>query len=200
MTSAATLDPVILGQILLLQSSLQVAPDEKRMAEILVYGLSLLPGVREIIACIEGISRRSSSRRAEQMGLCRMRQPLASPATDCAGADCQLLKADKGEERRFPLKTSLKTYGELRLHLYSAAALAPYEELISNTANVAALQLENARVTAELKALAKTMETRYREQTVATEASESRFQSLFEQADLGLVLLDGRGTIGVKSG
>jgi len=141
--NALPLDPAILGRILLLQSGLQAAPDERRLAEMVARGLGSLPGIAECFVCLDGGVFRSGA--AANGGLpdaCR--QALAASQTpDGCPRDCPLCSAS--DRWCHVLQAGLQTFGVISVRSGDSAWLQAYVPFLANTANLVALQLLNRR-------------------------------------------------------
>lgn len=170
-------DAAVLGNILLLQNGIPIAPDERRIAEMAVGFLTTIPGVESLCVCLDG-------------------KVLASTASVKAG-DCDAVAFDPRHDlyseaqegvRKFPLATPGRDYGELIFRLALAPAFDLYAPFIANTANLLALHLENRRVTRDLKVAAQRLEE------VASARGE-QYKLLFETMTEGVVYLDATGKV-----
>ena len=141
-------DPAILGQILLLQSTIHAAPDEKCLAEMLVHEMTLLPGVADCTLCIEGLITKSrGSCGTPASAHC----PLNSDTPLVSCSDCRVARFPSHEGwQRFELRTYHREYGAFFLNIRDQASFAPYSVFVGNTANLTALVIENDRVAMEL--------------------------------------------------
>ena len=176
----SVLDPLILGQILLLQSILQAAPDEERLAEMLKHSLAELPGIGEVTACIHGIaggggkhccaiSRHYPTQTIEKNFLFR----------GCP-EDCPIEREPKW--MCFPLITSKCKYGSLFLECVDHTAFLPYEPFVTNTANLVSLQIENTRHQSALETLNTKLESQVRERTETLRENERKYRLLADNA------------------
>jgi PAS domain S-box-containing protein len=175
-TDGGMLDPAVLGRILVLQATLQAAPDETRLMEMVASGLSGLPGVGACTICVDGILRA-----ADRWHEC---QPLTDhrPDEDPRRACGQL--PEQGWHR-LELRSARSAYGWLFLEVRDATLLERYLPFVSNTANLVALRLETARSAAELAALNRRLDEQVREQTLQLRESEALLAQSQEIAHVG---------------
>ncbi|HIH03247.1 MAG TPA: PAS domain S-box protein, partial [Methanoregulaceae archaeon] len=160
------------GRILLLQSTLQAAADEERLAEMVVRGLGELPGISGCVVCIEGDAR---GRVAGALP-----GPMACPAGRIApggsfrgcAAGCPF--REDATLKRFALRTSQSGYGALFLSIKDGSSLEPFSSFIAATADVVAQHIENTRTAKALAERNRMLETRVQERTAELRESERR--------------------------
>ena len=174
----STLDPAVLGRVLILQSALEAAPDSKRLLEMVARGLAELPGVEACAICLEGSIQRSDSSGSQG---CPSRQPGASPA-----ASCRLRCPFPPEEgwNRIELRTQRHDYGAVLLKARDPAALAPYLPFAANTANLVALHMENEQIAAELRDLNRGLDHQVREREATYRALVTSLPDVVARLDL----------------
>ncbi len=135
----------ILGQLLLLQSSLQVAPNEQRLGEQVCHVLKKLPGILATALYIENDLIHHTLPSSESL-----------PGWHMAPADVDALASGDEEERketfhRSTIQTSKKVYGNFVFALSDHELFACYLPYIENTINLVALMIENLHQEAELR-------------------------------------------------
>ena len=114
---AFSLDPTVLGHLLLLQGTLPAAPDAERLAELLGHGLEQVPGVADAVVCVGGVVYPADSPEADAAAAAARRPEDEREWADgcvCPPGACPL---DGQGRRRFSLRTSREVYGALFLHL-----------------------------------------------------------------------------------
>ena len=132
----------MLGNILRLQSSLQSAPGEERLAETVARGLKDLPGVSGCFVCIEGKVH-------VPPGGVQPPEPCSPGPDDRKVAfggcpeDCPLGR--NAGLKRFDLRTGRSVFGALFLAVAEESSFEPYSPFVENTAEVVALHIENRR-------------------------------------------------------
>ncbi|MBF0520002.1 MAG: PAS domain-containing sensor histidine kinase [Nitrospirae bacterium] len=132
----------ILGQLLLIQNTLEIMPDAKGMAEYLSKPLLDVPGVASIQICYKGQIFYNSADYIPDYANC--------PATDGNCVDsCGLVDGDRF--KKIPLRTLDDTYGYLLLNLDEPADFPPYEPFLRNICNVMSRVIENREVIEKLK-------------------------------------------------
>jgi len=192
MTRPDLLETAVLGRILLLQSALQAAPDDNRLAAMVVRGLEKLPGVTGCVVCVEGNLHGLDAGGAENVWACPNRPVDAEGGFSGCTDDCPS-KSRRGRPYRFGLQTSRRTYGGLFLEIEDETAFAPYSPFVDNTANLAALHIENAGNAKALEQANRGLESQLLELTAEIQESEVRYRLLFEKAPLGYQSLDETG-------
>ncbi len=166
----------VLGRILLMQSALQAAPDERRLAEVLVHGLEAVPGIAWSVLCID---RRISATAGDAAlpAACRTSHEKREPS-DCCRVRCPM-RSDNSTHW-FALKTNRRVYGCLMLRTADQSAFEAYAPYITHTAGLAALHIENSRISAELRSLNLNLEAQVAERTASLRKSEEHYRSLFD--------------------
>jgi PAS domain S-box-containing protein len=175
----------VLGRILHLQTALQAAPDEQRLAEVLARGLADVPGVREVVVCLMGVARASGGRTStESLPPC----PAAAGGQLAPFSGCpDTCPMDRGvSSPRISLESSGVDWGALFFDLDDAAAFEPYEPYVANTGNLVALCLDNARHAAALADLNRSLDERAR----ARAEEQRRLAAILEHSDNIAVLKD----------
>ena len=181
MTHDSSLDARVLGQILILQSSLYSAPNETKLGEQLCYSLTSVPGVRATALYVDGktLADRTSS---DEM------------ITEWPKSWAEIVKqssADNASVNRLeliPLQTRKMTYGHLALALADDETASYYLPFLENVVNQIALLIENKRQEADLRILNATLESQVQDRTKALVESERLFRSTFESAAVGMCL------------
>jgi signal transduction histidine kinase len=148
MSTTAALDARVLGTILLLESGLPAATDEKRLAQMVTSGLVGVPGVTGVSLCIEGSILAST----------------LPPGTDPPGGACR--ETGAGTMATVPVATARQAYGAIVFRLSDRSAFDPYTPFIANVANFLALWMENERTA-----------HRVRERTVELEAANKELEA-----------------------
>jgi len=179
----AIADPCVLGRILLLQSTLQAAPDEERLGKMVARGLADLPGARGCAVCIGGEIHRRDFRKVPLPLSCPVKEGDGNGFADGCAHRCPL-DGMEGIER-FVLRTIRSQYGALLLEVEDEEALGPYLPFMANTANFVAMHLENARNLEALEEANLTLEAQVEERTKALRESEERMQLIINGAALG---------------
>ena len=152
MNGQPKLAPAVLGKILLLQSSLPAAPDERRLMEMVTHGLLAFPGVKGCAVCVEGVATLvQDSQRAPHHDTCPIATTCATSSFTGCDSDCPIASDDSWE--RFDLRTERRNYGAFFLSIENEVSFAPYLPFVGNTANLLALHVENSRTSQELNAL-----------------------------------------------
>ena len=176
-----------LGRLLMLQSALHAAPDERRLCEMVASGLAGLPGVSGSAVCLEGTLHGST---------------LAPDLFRCgAGAGgphpCDAACAEGGDGLALiRVATPRRAYGALVLAA-APEVLARYRASAGSVANLAALRIETDRQQAALAALNRDLEARVHERTALLAAeterwreSERRYRLLADNAQDAIWTLD----------
>lgn len=181
MTKIPELDSKILGQILLLQSTMHVAADEARLGEQVCYTLSFIPEIQSSALYIDEVLVTASS---VQDNLFCWPAPW-SEIDNLALPDHTL--------ELLPLQTSKMKYGYLVLAVGDKEKLSDYLPFIENTVNLISLLLENKMQDADLRKLNLNLEEQVQERTKALIESEKLFRSTFENAVIGMCLTSPEG-------
>ncbi len=166
-TNNNSVDPEILGRILLLQNAMQVAPDEERMFELIIEGLSCIPGASSCSVKLEG-----------------NHYPPDQEVNAVTNSD--------HSTHHFPLNTIEHRYGKITFAVSERDIFELYEPFIKNTANLIALFIENWRYQNQLKSFNEQLEARVADRTEELEKSAQRFRSIFEQAAVGVALIESK--------
>ena len=131
-------DPRILGQLLVVQSTFSVFAARQKMGEFVCRAVEGVPGLASAAVCLPGAGR-----------------PLldGEPAPECA--DCDVPEGDIDHDpshpcrlssragiQIFPLKTQDRHFGFLLLKLEERERYAPYEPFVSNLANSLAVNID----------------------------------------------------------
>ena len=137
-----------LGRLLLLQSTIHAAPDERRLCEMVAHGLAELPGIASAGVHLDG----------------EWSDEPSAPAPPTSS---------QPEETLVPIQTPRGSYGNVVLRA-QAHVVAGYLPLVRNLANVVAFRVENDRQGAALAALNEDLERRVAERTAALAAEKER--------------------------
>ncbi|MGY8769902.1 MAG: PAS domain-containing protein [Pirellulales bacterium] len=160
MSSQSSLDPAVLGRILLLQSTLQAAPDEQRLLEMIVSELATLPGV---IDCEINVEGRVTT--------------LSTPP--------KKIESERKNWGRIKLRTIRHEFGTIYLNIVNHERFALYLPFVSNTANIVALHIENDRNANELNRLNRSLDELVQEKTEQLSESETRLKQAQKVARIG---------------
>ena len=168
MKSPPTLDSAVLGRILLLQSTLPAASNERRLMEMVASGMMALPGVVESVVCIEGhtITARDSN-------------------DEPAVTECPLTGMETEPWTRIELQTSRQVYGFLSLRVQDQELFSPYLPFVGNTVNLVAIEIENERAAAELNELNRGLDQQVEERTRQLSESERRLREAQVVGEMG---------------
>ena len=153
----------ILGQILLLQSTLHVIPYGTKMGEFICRGIHKIPGISAVKLNLDN----------EFVSI--------YPESYQANADPVI---------SLPLKTTMHKYGELIIHQDKPDLFELYRPHIENTVNLISLVLENRRQELELLKLNTTLEMRVREQTQTLRDNAQRLKAHAQHTPLGVIEWD----------
>ncbi len=181
MTEHFTLDPRILGQILLLQSSLYAAPDEIRLGEQVCYTLASIPGIS---ASALHINEKVVAKRTSNIEMLAEWPPSYSEIIERSLPDY----TPKDSITILPLQTRKMTYGNIVLAMEDNEVGSQYLPFLENTANQIALLLENRKQEVELRKINVSLEEQVHKRTQALAESERLFRSTFESAAIGMCL------------
>lgn len=167
----------ILGRILILQNGFHAAADEKHLAEMIVEGLSVVPGVESLAFCKDGMliafSRRNCCNR-EGAGV---------------GRSCESFCPVEGAlVRTIAMSASGMDFGGLFFKISDPEAFEPYFPFVANTASLAALHLENRHVEGEL------LEANKRLAQIAQQRGE-KYKRLFVTMAEGVLYQDEDGKV-----
>ncbi len=188
-----TLDPIILGKLLLVQSKLQVSFDDQAISDFLVGCLSEIPGIGGIGACLKGrfypgnlvLQPEDGDVLQKKCTTCRMKTASLKGEAPvfCPLVDGELLTS-------IELRTTSDLYGFLLLRKTDAAAYSLYEPYLQNTADLLALLLENREQRNDLVDVRKKLELAVKERIQALAESEEKYAAVVKQASEGIYLLD----------
>jgi len=168
----------VLGRILLLQSNMHVAPTVKHIAEMVVTGLSGIPGVAGVVFQL-GDDEVASIRRlnAEPEG-----------GLEVPGTRRVVVAAGPPQVSSFVLRTLRSLHGAIRCELASEAAFAPYAPFVANAANLIAIQLDNRQMDAELLAANRKLEALADWRKKELQYSEEKFAAAFSESPTALLI------------
>lgn len=173
-------DPSVLGHILLLQSTIQAAPDEKRLAEMLTRGLAALPGIHHAVVCIGGCAFVSAKHGTQELFPYGAASKNPKAFLENCPVECPI------EQERgwpcFPLSTSKCKYGAFFLECGDLTVFTPYEPFVTNTANLVALHIENTRHKTALGILNVDLERQISERTKTLREREHKYRLLADNA------------------
>ena len=179
-----------LGQILLLQSALQLAVDEKHLCEILASGLEKLPVIEEILVCVAGHIE-GNNQACRDAVLSQQVQEKASLAPFCP-TSCPL--KDKLPWHSIQLLASGKPVGAIFIKA-PPQELSPYIPFLENTSSLAAMQLENLRYRKRLEKLNDELEKQILERTQFLKKREQVLAATLHSIGDGVVTCDRDKTI-----
>jgi len=135
-------DVDVLGQILLLQSSLSTQQSQKQLGEFLDEGLRRVPGVQGLVLCVNGKHFGSSELAGCEIPLdCPQSQTENGPY-DYGPEKCSVALPE-GRQRRILLKTEQGTLGSVLFSIDEPEAFETYASFIGNTVDLVAILLEN---------------------------------------------------------
>ena len=160
--------PDILGHLLLIQGTLHVMTEPKRLAEFLCAGLARVPGVGTVGLCLRGELLHC----VPESALARMQQ--RAMACDCGREPSQHAAPAAPDEDFaivFELKTALASYGCMQLNPADREALECYLPFLENLANTVALLLETREQRKRLLRLQEDLEQRVELRTAELRAS-----------------------------
>jgi diguanylate cyclase (GGDEF)-like protein/PAS domain S-box-containing protein len=170
-----SLDSRVLGQLLLLQGTLDSMPADESISRFVFRGLKNIPGVGFLNVCIRGAA-------AGQKEMCADCQGRWDKPMDISGLPC-IPKNDDGV-KYIPVRTVDSLYGLILYSLHDPpGAFTPYQPYLQNIANVVALSIDNRWQKQILNAsnIQLQREAEHRERTAAAmRESENRYHSLFE--------------------
>ncbi len=142
--SLPQVDPNILGQLLLLQSSLQAASDVKGLGEQICYVLKKIKNVESIGLYIEGnlVTQTTTEHNASVAW-----PPTWEEVTKRINEE----EYTTGTFHKIAVQTSKKTFGHFSFLTNAPESFSNHRPYIENTINMAALILENWQQAKELK-------------------------------------------------
>lgn len=138
-------DAEVLGQLLSVQSTLDVMPTVEGLFEFLCHALQDVPGVATVYACTENFSYPRDDPFHATCTLCADSWPYLSDTLQPA---CTL--SEVADVNCIGMRTAKAHYGFIQLEIGDASKYAPYEPSVINLANYMAVILENRRKTVEL--------------------------------------------------
>lgn len=190
MSSHPALDPQVLSHILLLHSSLSAAPDEQRLAGMIVHNIHNLTIVEDCALCLEG-----------HLSLPGAPEPI--PCTTQEGrwlgcdANCATscrFRTEKGW-LRIPLQSSHKEYGSLYLQSANQKELSRYLPFLQNSGNLIVLWLENSRIQKVLSDANILLDQQVKKRSEQLhESGEYQRQTLHSIGD-GVIVTDAEGRV-----
>ncbi len=139
------IDINILGKLILLQSSLQVAPDEIVLGEQVCHMFSEIPGIQSSALYIDDYFVVAAQ--AKPFGLDEWPSLLQDALQELNDSSTEGLR----NFQQLSIQTTKTTYGKFLLILTDNDAFATYKPFIENTVNLIALLLENWRNEQELE-------------------------------------------------
>jgi len=177
-------EALILGRILLLQSTLHAELSVEGLGDFLDAGLSRIPGIKGAALCIHG----SLHGNVDVFGIhlpeqCRLASNADPFETDC-GEHC-LAKTNGSSHAQITLRTSNGILGSLLVAVNDRAAYAIYSPFIENTANLVALLCENRRKDTALEKLNLDLEEKVASRTAALEERDEYMRETQRIARLG---------------
>ena len=174
----------VLGQLLLLQSTLQVLPTGDHIGAFVARGLESIPGVSSIHLCIRGRSVYENDNYKETCSLCK---DLWDESDDALGFQCKL-KGLRGI-RCLQIATESRLYGFINLFLNDADAFVLYEPYIRNIANLIALSMESKRQGNLLEALNRQLLediAEHKQMEEVIKDSEKKYRTLVDNSLVGI--------------
>ncbi|NMB75901.1 MAG: response regulator [Myxococcales bacterium] len=172
-TDASYASHELLERILLLQSAIPAAPDERHLFELLLHGLESLPGVRQVAACIEGSVFRPGRTAPEACEGWQGERPEAPCQKQCR-------RFTGPDFKRATIRTAERWFGHIIFSLDdSPPAVLP--QLVSNLANQVAIRIEHDRLQRALRELNRGLEALVRERTADLLAREQELRAALEK-------------------
>jgi len=161
---APTIDPAVLGSILILQSSLQAAPDNKRLSELVCYTLTNLPGIHAAAFYLDDLL---------------VAQDFSNPDHNISWPENRELDPEpKGIEELAQSELSVRThkleYGCILLAVSDQKEIQDYLPYFENTANLIALVIENRAQEKSLQDINANLEEQVRQRVKSLKQSEER--------------------------
>lgn len=176
-------DPVMLGRILLLQNSLHAAPDEQRLAEMVIQGLTPLPGIGGIRFCL---STGVVASTMHDSG-CDGTGHVEGEGDFWAPDNCPLAMAG-AVVQVFPMTISGRCYGALFVNQPLPHHFEPYIPYVTGVSNLVALYLENRRTAGHLVTANQLLKRLAQKQS-------AKYRLLYEAMAEGVVYQDAEGRI-----
>ena len=177
-------DAKILSQILLLQSALYAQKDPGRLAECLAAGIKKVPGVAEAVCCY------AASLVPPHYGTVPKSPPdacLQSFAQQSSASGCVLpCGCESSGWSRMAIQGSHRSFGGLLMKVADPDVFSFYQPYVQNTANLAALLLENRMQEELFQSVNLALKQEVAERTAAFQESEQRWQFALEGAGDGV--------------
>lgn len=183
-------NPEILGHILLLQTTLHAMPDEARLLQALMRGLSRIPEISGSAVCLDGKIHHSNIPSITSGGICGHFHETNKSNDPCAGP-CPMALSETLES--IPIHTGNNSYGGLIVQISDPEGYAPVAPYLLNTANIIALNIENRRTREALETLNQDLEQQVRDRTARLESSESWFKHVFHGSKDAIFITDEDG-------
>ena len=147
-------DVEVLGQLLSVQSTLDVMPTVEGLFEFLCHALEDVPGVSAVHACTENFSYPRDNSLPTVCTFCADSWPYLADTLQPACKFSELINVNC-----IGMRTAKAHYGFMQLKICDASKYAPYEPFVINLANYMAVILENRRRTVELSSAKETAES-----------------------------------------
>ncbi|MDP7287465.1 MAG: response regulator [Phycisphaerae bacterium] len=170
-------DPRVFGQLLLIQSTMHVMPDEPGLAQFVCAGLGKIEGFSEVRVCIEGRPTGASSI-LEPCGRSVCCRHGAEPTPE---EPCRLAKGKN--IRVIPIQSPSRNYGLLWVHFASEGLGDIYTPYLQNTGNLLALLIENRRKEKVLSDLNENLESLVAERTNELVKKEQDLNFVYSAVD-----------------
>ena len=138
-------DAKVLGQLLSVQSTLDVMPTVEGLFEFLCHALQDVPGVAAVQACTENFSYPRDDPFHAVCTFCANSWPYLSDTLQPA---CKL--SEIADVNCIGMRTAKAHFGFIQLKIGDSGKYAPYEPSVINLANYMAVILENRLKTVEL--------------------------------------------------
>ena len=138
-------DAEVLGQLLSVQSTLDVMSTVEGLFEFLCHALQDVPGVASVHACTKSFSYPRNDPLTTACTLCDESWPYVSDALQPA---CKLSKLN--DVHCIGMRTAKAHYGFIQFTIGDVSKYRPYEPFVINLANYMAVILENRQRTVEL--------------------------------------------------
>ena len=179
-----SLDPSVLGKILLLQSTLHAAPDQRRLAQQACHALGGLGSIAKIAVCINS-------------DVCEAQGFAGVGGDELFSYFKQIQSGGIGEEGIagidsvdfLAFQVGSQIYGGFLIVAADELEYQLYRPYISNTANLIALMVENVVQGKQLKDLNQTLEKRVEERTGDLQAERDKAQNYLDIAGVLLMVI-----------
>ncbi len=174
-------DVDILSRVILMQSTLHVMQDEKRLGDFVCQGMTGVPGVQSAIFCLQGKLLSASSPEVKLLYPAEVKCGCSYDLkTHLESHDEKCLRMSDNERFVYlPLATSYCPYGGLFLEVIDEEQFNLYRPFLQNTANLIALVIENRRNQLRLTEFAADLEQQVLERT----RELSRSNQLLQESD-----------------